>query len=139
MFHQYFVLSHTDNYKFQETQDQVDMVRENRYKYNTSSVGGGNGEAEAGGGSGGDGGGGGDQLMMSSNTIKPAWLEGLMAETFFGGCGVHENRRKNEKNIFCLLCCLSICPHCLFSHRSHPLLQVYNPLTHAYKLQIQQV
>ena len=57
--------------------------------------------------------------------VKPAWLERLMAETFFGGCGVHENRRKNEKNVFCLHCCLSICPHCLSSHRSHPLLQVY--------------
>jgi len=55
---------------------------------------------------------------------KPAWLERLMAETFFGGCGVHEDRRKNEKNVFCLHCCLSICPHCLSSHRSHPLLQV---------------
>lgn len=55
---------------------------------------------------------------------KPAWLQGLMGETFFGGCGVHENRRKNEKNVFCLHCCLSICPHCLHSHRSHPLLQV---------------
>ena len=56
--------------------------------------------------------------------VKPAWLEGLMGETFFGGCGVHENRRKNEKNVFCLRCCLSICPHCLPSHSSHPLLQV---------------
>jgi len=55
---------------------------------------------------------------------KPAWLESLMAETFFGGCGVHQDRRKNEKNVFCLHCCLSICPHCLSSHRSHPLLQV---------------
>ena len=55
---------------------------------------------------------------------KPAWLERLMAETFFGACGVHEDRRKNEKNVFCLHCCLSICPHCLSSHRSHPLLQV---------------
>ncbi|KAL2340181.1 hypothetical protein Fmac_008121 [Flemingia macrophylla] len=55
---------------------------------------------------------------------KPAWLERLMAETFFGGCGVHEHRRKNEKNVFCLHCCLSICPHCLSSHRSHPLLQL---------------
>lgn len=67
-------------------------------------------------------GGGGDGGVMSN--MKPAWLEGLMAETFFGGCGVHENRRKNEKNVFCLHCCLSICPHCLHSHRSHPLLQV---------------
>ncbi|WVZ18144.1 hypothetical protein V8G54_005466 [Vigna mungo] len=55
---------------------------------------------------------------------KPAWLERLMAETFFGACGVHQDRRKNEKNVFCLHCCLSICPHCLSSHRSHPLLQL---------------
>ncbi|KAF2282232.1 hypothetical protein GH714_005434 [Hevea brasiliensis] len=53
-----------------------------------------------------------------------------MAETFFGDCGVHENRRKNEKNIFCLLCCLSICPHCLPTHRSHPLLQVRRYVYH---------
>ncbi|XP_021300279.1 uncharacterized protein LOC110428699 [Herrania umbratica] len=62
--------------------------------------------------------------------VKPAWLEGLMAETFFGVCGVHESRRKNEKNVFCLLCCLSICPHCLPSHRSHPLLQVRRYVYH---------
>lgn len=64
-----------------------------------------------------------NNMNMNMN-MKPAWLEGLMAETFFGGCGVHENRRKNEKNVFCLNCCLSICPHCLPSHASHPLLQV---------------
>ncbi|KAK0578539.1 hypothetical protein LWI29_038161 [Acer saccharum] len=62
--------------------------------------------------------------------VKPAWLEGLMGETFFGGCGVHENRRKNEKNVFCLRCCLSICPHCLPSHSSHPLLQVRRYVYH---------
>ncbi|KAJ7969440.1 PLATZ transcription factor family protein [Quillaja saponaria] len=62
--------------------------------------------------------------------MKPAWLEGLMAETFFAGCGVHENRRKNEKNVFCLHCCLSICPHCLSSHSSHPLLQVRRYVYH---------
>lgn len=60
---------------------------------------------------------------MSMNE-KPAWLERLMGETFFGDCGVHKNRRKNEKNVFCLHCCLSICPHCFPSHTSHPLLQV---------------
>ncbi|KDO77292.1 hypothetical protein CISIN_1g0481581mg, partial [Citrus sinensis] len=64
-----------------------------------------------------------DEVVMMNMEVKPAWLQGLMGETFFGGCGVHENCRKNEKNIFCLLCCLSICPHCLPSHRSHPLLQ----------------
>ncbi|THG19625.1 uncharacterized protein LOC114261654 [Camellia sinensis] len=63
--------------------------------------------------------------------MKPAWLEGLMAEeTFFAACGVHENRRKNEKNIFCLDCCQSFCPHCLPSHRSHPLLQVRRYVYH---------
>ncbi|KAL7131335.1 hypothetical protein ABFS83_13G190400 [Erythranthe nasuta] len=56
---------------------------------------------------------------------QPAWLQSLMAETFFSGCGAHLNLRKNEKNIFCLICCLSFCPHCLPSHHpSHPLLQV---------------
>ncbi|XP_042022363.1 protein RGF1 INDUCIBLE TRANSCRIPTION FACTOR 1-like [Salvia splendens] len=57
--------------------------------------------------------------------MKPAWLEGLMAESFFAACGVHQKCRKNEKNIFCLNCCQSFCPHCLLSHHpSHPLLQV---------------
>ncbi|XP_010519010.1 PREDICTED: uncharacterized protein LOC104798561 [Tarenaya hassleriana] len=72
--------------------------------------------------------GGEDELM--SMAAKPAWLQCLMAETFFGSCGVHENRRKNEKNVFCLLCCLSVCPHCLPSHRSHPLLQVRRYVYH---------
>ncbi|GMN56056.1 hypothetical protein TIFTF001_025170 [Ficus carica] len=62
--------------------------------------------------------------------MKPAWLEGLMGETFFGGCGVHLNLRKNEKNVFCLLCCLSLCPHCLPPHDSHPLLQVRRYVYH---------
>ncbi|XP_057972679.1 protein RGF1 INDUCIBLE TRANSCRIPTION FACTOR 1 [Malania oleifera] len=61
---------------------------------------------------------------------KPAWLEGLIAETFFVVCGFHENHRKNEKNVFCLECCLSICPHCLPSHTSHPLLQVRRYVYH---------
>jgi len=84
-----------------------------------------------GGGYGNIGDGGGDMNMnmdmdmdMGMMNMKPAWLERLMDETFFGDCGVHKNRRKNEKNIFCLHCCLSICPHCLSSHTSHPLLQV---------------
>ncbi|KAL2493995.1 PLATZ transcription factor family protein [Forsythia ovata] len=57
--------------------------------------------------------------------MKPAWLKGLMEEKFFEQCGIHQNPRKNEKNIFCLNCCRSFCPHCLPSHSpSHPLLQV---------------
>lgn len=70
------------------------------------------------------GGGSGSGSDPSEMMMKPAWLERLMAETFFGSCGVHPNRRKNEKNVLCLHCCLTICPHCLPSHRSHPLLQV---------------
>ncbi|KAF0909119.1 hypothetical protein E2562_031624 [Oryza meyeriana var. granulata] len=46
------------------------------------------------------------------------------SESFFVGCPAHESRKKNEKNIFCLACCTSICPHCAPSHRHHPLLQV---------------
>ncbi|KAK2437702.1 hypothetical protein P8452_33581 [Trifolium repens] len=67
--------------------------------------------------------------MMKGEKV-PAWLERLMAETFFGVCGVHINRRKNENNIFCLQCCLAICPHCLPSHPHHPLLQVRRYVYH---------
>ncbi|CAH9106466.1 unnamed protein product [Cuscuta europaea] len=64
--------------------------------------------------------------MEMESCVKPAWLERLMAEeSFFAVCGAHQHRRKkNEKNIFCLLCCQSFCPHCLPSHQSHPLLQI---------------
>ncbi|KAG0471533.1 hypothetical protein HPP92_016079 [Vanilla planifolia] len=54
----------------------------------------------------------------------PGWLGGLVEETFFVGCRTHESMKKNEKNIFCLDCCTSICPHCAPAHPSHPLLQV---------------
>jgi len=107
------------------------MVRERRYNYNNSNHNNTSSRSR-------NGVGGGDDdddemmMMMSSKSMKPAWLEGLMAETFFGGCGVHESRRKNEKNVFCLLCCLSICPHCLPSHRSHPLLQVHRSFLHSW-------
>ncbi|KAG6527298.1 hypothetical protein ZIOFF_009396 [Zingiber officinale] len=55
----------------------------------------------------------------------PGWLGRLVEESFFVGCGAHESRKKNEKNIFCLDCCSSICPHCAPAHSSHPLLQPY--------------
>ncbi|XP_077221510.1 PLATZ transcription factor family protein [Tasmannia lanceolata] len=61
---------------------------------------------------------------------KPSWLEGLVGETFFTECGTHQRRRKNEKNIFCLDCCESICQNCLTSHRSHPLIQVRRYVYH---------
>uniref|UniRef100_A0A0D9YMZ4 B box-type domain-containing protein n=1 Tax=Oryza glumipatula TaxID=40148 RepID=A0A0D9YMZ4_9ORYZ len=56
--------------------------------------------------------------------MRPGWVGGLVEESFFVGCPAHESRKKNEKNIFCLACCTSICPHCAPSHRHHPLLQV---------------
>ncbi|CAA7409001.1 unnamed protein product [Spirodela intermedia] len=63
----------------------------------------------------------------------PAWLGGLLEEEgFFSGCTIHEQRKKNEKNIFCLSCCRSICPHCASTptHLSHPLLQVRRYVYH---------
>ncbi|CAN6163156.1 unnamed protein product [Urochloa humidicola] len=56
--------------------------------------------------------------------MRPGWVGGLVEESFFVGCAAHENRKKNEKNIFCLGCCASICPHCAPAHRHHPLIQV---------------
>ncbi|GFQ05202.1 hypothetical protein PHJA_002664300 [Phtheirospermum japonicum] len=38
--------------------------------------------------------------------------------------------KKNEKNICCLDCCTSICPHCVLSHRSHRLLQIRRYVYH---------
>ena len=56
--------------------------------------------------------------------MRPGWVAGLVAESFFVACPAHENHKKNERNIFCLACCASICPHCAAAHRHHPLLQV---------------
>lgn len=62
--------------------------------------------------------------MQVSSPVLPPWLEHLLGEKFFNPCLIHEYAKKNEKNIFCLDCCASICPHCVSSHRSHRLLQV---------------
>ncbi|KAM7263810.1 hypothetical protein ACFE04_001493 [Oxalis oulophora] len=61
---------------------------------------------------------------------KPAWLDALYTEKFFVGCCYHETLKKNEKNVCCLDCCASICPHCLPSHRNHRLLQVRRYVYH---------
>ncbi|KAJ4958577.1 hypothetical protein NE237_025688 [Protea cynaroides] len=61
---------------------------------------------------------------------KPAWLEALYTQKFFVGCSTHETAKKNEKNIFCLDCCTSICPHCLLSHRFHRLVQIRRYVYH---------
>ncbi|XP_030546709.1 protein RGF1 INDUCIBLE TRANSCRIPTION FACTOR 1 [Rhodamnia argentea] len=61
---------------------------------------------------------------------KPAWLDALYTEKFFVGCSYHENAKKNEKNVCCLDCCVSICPHCIPIHRFHRLLQVRRYVYH---------
>nr|CAD1825711.1 unnamed protein product [Ananas comosus var. bracteatus] len=63
---------------------------------------------------------------------KPAWLEALDTQKFFGGCTVHAAARKNEKNICCLDCCTAICAHCAVdpSHRSHRVVQVRRYVYH---------
>ncbi|KGN49514.1 uncharacterized protein LOC101204915 [Cucumis sativus] len=72
-----------------------------------------------------------DENRMMTMKMKPAWLRALMSNSnFFTPCGLHHSRRKNEMNVFCLHCCLSICPHCLPSHRSHPLLQIRRYVYH---------
>ncbi|KAF8691200.1 hypothetical protein HU200_040320 [Digitaria exilis] len=62
--------------------------------------------------------------------MRPGWVAGLVAESFFVACPAHESRKKNERNIFCLACCASICPHCAAAHRHHPLLQVRRYVYH---------
>ncbi|XP_021292191.1 uncharacterized protein LOC110422552 [Herrania umbratica] len=61
--------------------------------------------------------------MVGASSI-PHWLGILLGEKFFDPCIVHECAKKNEKNIFCLNCCIAICPHCLPVHLPHPRLQI---------------
>ncbi|CAN0901118.1 Protein RGF1 INDUCIBLE TRANSCRIPTION FACTOR 1 [Linum grandiflorum] len=61
---------------------------------------------------------------------KPAWLEELYNQKFFAPCSYHESSKKNEKNVYCLDCCTSICPHCVLSHRLHRLLQIRRYVYH---------
>ncbi|KAF9679718.1 hypothetical protein SADUNF_Sadunf06G0043600 [Salix dunnii] len=68
--------------------------------------------------------------IRARGTQKPAWLEALYTQKFFAGCSYHETAKKNEKNVCCLDCCISICPHCIPSHRFHSLLQVRRYVYH---------
>ncbi|KAA3469412.1 PLATZ domain-containing protein [Gossypium australe] len=60
----------------------------------------------------------------------PRWLQVLLTEKFFNACIIHEDAKKNEKNIYCLDCCISICPNCLSPHSSHRLLQIRRYVYH---------
>ncbi|CAA6670943.1 unnamed protein product [Spirodela intermedia] len=55
---------------------------------------------------------------------KPAWLEALDTQRFFAGCSAHEAAKKNEKNICCLDCCTSICPHCVRRYVYHDVVRL---------------
>ncbi|GMI98318.1 hypothetical protein like AT3G60670 [Hibiscus trionum] len=68
-------------------------------------------------------------LQLFSSHV-PRWLQVLLAEKFFNACIVHEEAKKNEKNIFCLDCCISICTHCFHPHCSHKLLQIRRYVYH---------
>ncbi|XP_010254904.1 PREDICTED: uncharacterized protein LOC104595737 [Nelumbo nucifera] len=62
---------------------------------------------------------------------NPSWIFSLLSEKFFDPCLLHDlYSKKNEKNTFCLDCCISICPHCLGLHRSHCLLQIRRYVYH---------
>ncbi|KAL3833115.1 hypothetical protein ACJIZ3_007851 [Penstemon smallii] len=60
----------------------------------------------------------------------PEWLSSLLIEKFFNACIVHEDVKKNEKNVFCMDCCEGICPHCITLHPSHRLLQIRRYVYH---------
>ncbi|KAI3443928.1 hypothetical protein Pfo_000593 [Paulownia fortunei] len=55
---------------------------------------------------------------------KPAWLEALYVQKFFGPCSNHDSAKKNEKNICCLDCCISICPHCIRRYVYHEVVRL---------------
>ncbi|KAJ7962138.1 PLATZ transcription factor family protein [Quillaja saponaria] len=63
-------------------------------------------------------------MLVSAQSHLPRWLEVLLTEKFYNACIIHEEFKKNEKNICCLDCCVSLCTHCLSPHRSHRLLQI---------------
>nr|XP_011469168.1 PREDICTED: uncharacterized protein LOC101304144 [Fragaria vesca subsp. vesca] len=62
--------------------------------------------------------------MIVPSNLLPSWLAVLLSEKFFNACIIHEEERKNEKNIYCLDCCISLCPHCFDPHQSHRLLKI---------------
>ncbi|KAF5446227.1 hypothetical protein F2P56_031867 [Juglans regia] len=68
------------------------------------------------------------QLIASH--LLPRWLEVLLTEKFYNACILHEEAKKNEKNVYCLDCCTSLCPHCLSPHRSHRILQIRRYVYH---------
>ncbi|XP_051121414.1 protein RGF1 INDUCIBLE TRANSCRIPTION FACTOR 1-like [Andrographis paniculata] len=71
-----------------------------------------------------------DTAMVDATPEIPRWLSALLTEKFFNACIVHEDSRKNEKNVFCLDCSEGICPDCFANHNSHRLLQIRRYVYH---------
>ncbi|XP_019465038.1 PREDICTED: uncharacterized protein LOC109363280 [Lupinus angustifolius] len=65
-----------------------------------------------------------EKIMLNSSSHVPRWLKVLLKDKFYNTCIIHEEEKKNEKKVFCLDCCISLCLHCLSPHRSHRLLQI---------------
>ncbi|XP_071740675.1 protein RGF1 INDUCIBLE TRANSCRIPTION FACTOR 1-like [Rutidosis leptorrhynchoides] len=70
------------------------------------------------------------KVKIKKGIRKPHWLESLYTQKFFEACSIHEHAKKNEKNICCVDCCISICPHCYHAHRFHRLLQIRRYVYH---------
>ncbi|KAK1424953.1 hypothetical protein QVD17_20294 [Tagetes erecta] len=70
------------------------------------------------------------ESSSSSSSSLPPWLQTLLSEKFYEACLIHQYAKKNEKNIFCVDCCVGICPHCLTPHGSHRLLQIRRYVYH---------
>ncbi|KAL6189929.1 hypothetical protein ACLB2K_036330 [Fragaria x ananassa] len=67
---------------------------------------------------------------LSKKTKKSDWLDTLLHSKFFGSCGVHQDLRKNEKNVFCIDCNLRLCRHCMKAHCHHTKLQICKYVYH---------
>jgi len=58
------------------------------------------------------------------------WLTTLLHSDFFDSCSNHQERRKNEKNVFCIDCSVGCCRHCMESHCLHRQLQICKYVYH---------
>ncbi|PWA68552.1 PLATZ transcription factor family protein [Artemisia annua] len=67
---------------------------------------------------------------MGEEKMVPKWLSSLLSEKFYENCVVHHDVFKNEKNIFCVDCCVGFCTHCVGPHGTHRLLQIRRYVYH---------
>lgn len=58
------------------------------------------------------------------------WLTTLLRSDFFDSCSNHQERRKNERNVFCIDCSIGCCRHCMESHCLHRQLQICKYVYH---------